>query len=186
MEQDVLDKDLLIENTERQQEHIGFWTRVGASLIDMVVYLPVGGINLYNMYSLKSLPLLFLSSLILIVYKPFMEYRYGATLGKMAVKIKVTNKEYGQLSIQQAVIRDIPALLGQVLSLITSLLLFMNEDFLEATSMLEVSALQNTVLSPVPNYAISIFYCISCVTVAFSASKQALHDMMAGTYVVKA
>lgn len=185
MEQDVLDKDLLIENSEQKHEYAGFWIRVGASFIDMVVYLPIMGLNMYNLYSLKSLPLQLLTTLILVVYKPFMEYRYGATLGKMAVKIKVIDKDSNGLSIQKAVIRNTFSLLGQALSLVTGVLLFTNTEFLEATSMFEVAALQNTVMSPVPNYIVSVVYCISCLTVAFSATKQALHDMLAGTFCVK-
>lgn len=185
MEQDVLDKDLLTENKERQREYAGFWIRVGASFIDMVVYLPVIGINMYNLYFLKSLPLALLATLVLVVYKPFMEYRYGATLGKMAVKVKVVTGDSDQISIQHAVVRNIPALLGNLLSGLTAVLLFSNADFQSASTMFEVAALQNEVMSPVPNYVISIFYCVSCLAVAFNDKKQGLHDMMAGTYCVK-
>jgi uncharacterized RDD family membrane protein YckC len=185
MEQEILDNDLLVQNTERQRVFAGFWERVGASLIDGVVYLPVIGINAYNLYWLKSLPLQLITTLVLLAYKPFMEYRYGASLGKMALKIKVIGKDSDQLTIQQAVIRHLPTALGQILSAITAILLFMNSDFQSASSMFEVAALQNAVMSPIPNYLISTFYLVSCITVAFSASKQAIHDMMAGTFCIK-
>jgi uncharacterized RDD family membrane protein YckC len=185
MENEILDKDLLIENAADKREYAGFWIRVGASLIDLVVYLPVLGVNMYNLYFLKSLPLQLITTFVLLVYKPFMEYRYGATLGKMAVKIKVMDSDSGSITIPQAVIRNLPSLLSQLLSVITAVLLFLEPDFQEASSMMEVAALQKEVMSPIPNYVVSLFYMVSCITVAFSATKQGLHDMMAGTFCVK-
>lgn len=185
MENEVLDRDLLVDKTNTQHEYAGFWIRVGASLIDGVIYLPMLGINMYNLYFLKSLPLQLATTLVLLAYKPFMEYRYGATLGKMAVKIKVVNGDSESITIPQAVIRNIPSLLSQVISVIGAILLFLSPDFQSASSMMEVAALQNQVMSPVPGYVVSVFYLISCITVGVNVNKQGIHDMMAGTFCVK-
>ena len=63
-----------------------FWARFGALLIDGILILIVTvPVTFYNVTHWKT-PLFFiLTSLVTIIYKPFMEYRFGATLGKMAV-----------------------------------------------------------------------------------------------------
>jgi uncharacterized RDD family membrane protein YckC len=185
MENEILDRDLLVEKSTVQHEYAGFWIRVGASLIDLVVYLPVFGVNMYNMYFWKSLPVQLFTTFLLMVYKPFMEYQYGGTLGKMAVSVKVVDGDSHSISITQSVIRNAPSLLSQVVTLIGAMLLFLNPDFQSADSMMEVATLQNEVMSPIPNYIISFFLFVSYITVGLSSKKQGLHDMMAGTYCIK-
>jgi uncharacterized RDD family membrane protein YckC len=184
MENEVLDQDLIVKKNEGERVYVGFWTRVGASLIDFVVYAPVMGINMYNLYSLKNLPLQIATMLVLLIYKPFMEYRYGATLGKMAVKIKVVGADSEEISLTQSCLRNITTLVSQVLAVITTLILFNNQDFLDANSMFEVANIQNNVISPIPNYVISTFYFVSCLAIVGNDKKQALHDMLAKTFCV--
>lgn len=185
MENEVLDQELLIENQASQHQYAGFWIRVGASFIDLLAYSPVLGLNIYNIYFLKNLPVQVATTLLLLVYKPFMEYRYGATLGKMALKIKVIDGNANSITIPQAFIRNAPSIVSQVISLIGAVLLFTNSDFESASSMAEVASLQKEVMSPIPNYLATIFYFISCIVVGTSAKKQGIHDQMAGTYCIK-
>jgi uncharacterized RDD family membrane protein YckC len=186
MENDVLDSNLInsSEVGNEADKWAGFWIRVGASFIDFLVYLPLIGLNFYNVYRLKSLSFQLIIDLILILYKPVMEYKYGATVGKMAVKIKVVNYEFGQISISQAIIRYIPLGLGQLFSIAGTIILFQNPDFLAATTMLDIGTLQKETLAPVLNYITSFISIISCLVVAFSLKKQGLHDMLAKTYCV--
>lgn len=185
MNNDVLDNDLLIEKTETKHQYAGFWIRVGASLIDLVVYLPALGVNMYNLYFLKSLPLQIFTTVVLMVYKPWMEYQYGGTLGKMAVKIKVIRGDSQSITIQQSVIRNAPTLVSQAISLVTGFLLFNHPEFQAASSMLEIANLQNQVMSQNVGFLVSLFYIVSCVAVAFTATKQALHDMLAETFCIR-
>jgi uncharacterized RDD family membrane protein YckC len=185
MEDNILDKDLLVEKNEIQHEYAGFWIRTGASLIDLVVYLPIIGINIYNLNSLKSLPLQIFTTVLLMVYKPWMEFQYGSTLGKMAVRVKVVSRDSDSISIQQAVIRNAPGFASQILAMITTVLLFMHPDFQTVSSMDEVANLEDRVFTSVPEYVITSFYMISCFAVAFNANKQALHDSMAGTFCIR-
>ncbi|MBK8392708.1 MAG: RDD family protein [Saprospiraceae bacterium] len=48
--------------------------------------------------------------ILLMCYKPFMEFQYGATLGKMAVKLKVVNLDFEKITLSQSIIRYIPGL----------------------------------------------------------------------------
>jgi uncharacterized RDD family membrane protein YckC len=184
MEQQILDNDLQMHSDEINHKWAGFWIRVGASLIDVLVFLPFIGLNMHNLYTLKSLPLQLIVSLAFVMYKPFMEYKYGATLGKMGVGIKVVNLEFGKLTLSQSIIRNFPYWLSQLFSIFTTILLYNNPDFQSATSMIDVGTIQNEVASPWINYLISTITLISCIVVAFSAKKQGLHDMIAKTYCI--
>jgi len=184
MENQLLDNELISNEVNLEVKWAGFWIRVGASFIDFFVYLPLVGVNMYNLYMLKSLPLQLLITLTMIFYKPFMEFRYGATLGKMAVKLKVVNKDYNKISLLQAILRFSPWLLGQLFSIYSTILLFQNPGFIDTNSWTEVGTLQNQIISPIYSSLCSFVMIISCVVVGFSNTKQGLHDMIAGTYCI--
>lgn len=184
MENQVIDTDLTISGTEENVKWAGFWIRVGAAFVDFFVYLPLVGLNMYNLYYLKSLPLQLIITLILIFYKPFMEYKYGATIGKMAVKIKVVGDNLEPLTLSQSILRFLPWLLSQVFSLYATVLLFQHPDFSTTSGMTEVGLLQNSIISPSINMILSIFMLVSCIVVAFTEKKQGIHDMIAKTYCI--
>lgn len=184
MEYQVLDNNLTITETNSDVKWAGFWMRVGASFIDFFVYLPLVGLNMYNLYVFKSLPLQLIITLLMILYKPLMEFRYGATLGKMAVKIKVVNKDFEKITLSQSIIRYIPWLIGQVVSVYVTILLFQHPDFISTTGWTEVGYLQREIISPSFNMISSLILLISCIMVGFTNTKQGLHDMIASTYCI--
>ena len=184
MENQVLDNELTINETDSEVKWAGFWIRVGASFVDFAVYLPLIGLNIYKLYVLKSMPLQLFVALLMILYKPLMEYRYGATLGKLAVKIKVVNKDFEKITLPQSVIRYIPWLIGQVFSIYATILLFQHPDFISTKGWIEVGYLQNELVSPAYNMIGSFILIISCIVVGFNKTKQGLNDMIANTYCI--
>jgi len=107
----------------------GFWIRVGASIIDSLIFIPIGILSIWNTYSLKSTVVLILSSLPGLIYKPFMESFFGATLGKMSCKIKVIDDNGKKLSLFNAYIRFFPFLLSAGVTLAGQLILFSSPKF---------------------------------------------------------
>ena len=184
MEPQILDEEIYASAQDTKVEYAGFWIRVGASLIDTLVYLPFIGLSMYNLYFLKNLPLVLFIDIVLLMYKPLMEFKYGATLGKMAVKIKVVNNNLGVLSLGQSFVRFTPYLVSQVVSTIGTVMLFQNPYFLEASGMTEVAALQKEVFPSFVNSLASTFVLVCCIVVAFNGKKQGIHDMMASTYCI--
>ncbi|MBL7932364.1 MAG: RDD family protein [Bacteroidia bacterium] len=182
MEHEILDD---AQSTDQQDaKWAGFWIRVGASLIDVLVYLPFIGLNFYNLYSLKNLPLQLFVDIVFLLYKPLMEYKYGATLGKMAVKIKVVSENFDKITLSQTILRNYPHWLNQILSIFTAFFLFQNPDFQEADSMAAISQVQREIISPFVSSSISFVAIISWIVVAFTSKKQGLHDMIAKTYCI--
>ena len=70
MENQILDQSEAYSDVIK---YASFWERVGASLIDFLIFIPVYGLSYYNSMSIKSLPLAIILSLAYLVYKIYME-----------------------------------------------------------------------------------------------------------------
>jgi uncharacterized RDD family membrane protein YckC len=139
---------------------------------------------MWNTYSLKSTTVLILISLPGLIYKPFMESFYGATLGKMSCKIKVIDNNGNKLSLFGAYVRYFPFLISTGVTLAGQLILFSLPQFQSAESMMEVAqAQQGNYLSPISTI-MSVLVVIECVFAAFTYRKRALHDMLAESFCV--
>ena len=187
MDDHILDDELLNSNGDSKIRMAGFWIRVGAAFVDLVVYLPAMAIYFYNMFYLKSIVIQLIILVLMMAYKPFMEYRYGATFGKMAVNIKVIGTGLNRLSLNQAAVRYIPWLTGSIISIISAFYLFQDQTFLQTSDFIELSAIQSQILPSglnTINYLSSVFLFVSVIVVGFTKEKQGIHDMMANTYCI--
>ena len=162
----------------------GFWIRAGAYIIDIVVFIPIVILSIWNTYSLKSTTALVLISLPGLIYKPCMESFFGATLGKMSCKIKVIDNKGNKLSLFSAYVRFFPFLLSAGITLAGQLILFSSTEFQSAKTMMDMAEAQKSnYLGPIGSI-IGILVIIECVFAAFTNRKRALHDMLAESYCV--
>jgi uncharacterized RDD family membrane protein YckC len=174
--------------TALSQPPAGFWIRVVAALIDYIIVLAPLQVGAFIAFSyVKNLPLFLLLSspgFVYIVYKPLMESRYGATLGKMACGLRVIDQQGRRLSIVAAYVRFLPWLVTAVVHLITLVWVFSLPQFQAVSGFLELGRL--TQQSPVHslNTILGYVFMIDCVTAAFTTRKRAIHDMIAGSYCV--
>jgi uncharacterized RDD family membrane protein YckC len=167
------------------QRPAGFWIRYVALLIDSIVLSPLAVASYFNYFSAKSLPLFLLLSIPALVYKPLMESRYGATLGKMALGLRVIDQHGRRLNIGAAYVRFSPWLALAVVGLITNVWVFSTPQLQTVSGFVEFGQLMQQ--SPV-NLLSNILNCvflIDCVTAAFTYRKRAIHDMIAGSYCVR-
>ena len=172
------------EAIEGYSRPAGFWIRVGANIIDSLIFLPIMILSYWNMFSLKSTVLLVLIGLPGLIYKPFMESFFGATLGKMSCKIKVIGEDGNKLSLLGAYIRFFPFLLAAGVGLASQLILFSTPQFQSVTSWVELGQAQQGSFLDVISYPVNVLVLIDCVFVAFTFRKRALHDMMAESFCV--
>lgn len=172
------------EPMEGYSRPAGFWIRAGASVIDYLIFIPVGILSFWNTYSLKSVAVLVLISLPGLIYKPFMESFFGATLGKMSCKIKVIDDNGKKLSLFNAYIRFFPFLLLGGVGLANQLILFSSPQFESIKSWTELSQAQQGNFLVVISYPAMVLLFIDCIMVAFTFRKRALHDMMADSFCV--
>jgi uncharacterized RDD family membrane protein YckC len=110
----------------------------------------------------------FILSTIPYIYSIFCHFKYGQTIGKAIMKIKVLTVEEIQLSIKHAVLRDCVPLIFLVFGLITSHSL--NEKNFEFTAI---------------DYVSIIWGATEIITMLFNNKRRAIHDFIAGTVVVK-
>src|SRR5690349_6236372 len=104
---EILDERPISDNYAQSVVYAGFWIRLGALFMDGLVLSPVLAAGYFNLLQWKSIPLLIIFTFIQIGYSPFFEYHYGATLGKMALRLKVVNSAYQKINSTEALMRNI-------------------------------------------------------------------------------
>lgn len=178
------DENLKQKKSPEDVRFATFWTRVGASLIDSLIMIPliVGGV--FNMMDFKNLPLYLLLQVAALLYKPWMEGNYGATLGKMAVKIKVVTTDFQDINLQQSLNRYVFYFANSFMGLAGGFLLFIHKDFSETSDFYELAELQAKIGMPEIEQFLSLLVFVSCIFCTFDPLKQTLHDKVAKTYVI--
>ncbi|MEM7572883.1 MAG: RDD family protein [Bacteroidota bacterium] len=181
----TLDEDFIGgEPSLRTVRFAGFGPRLAATLIDFLALIPISGLIAYNAVEIKSLPLLFVLFGLANLYKPFMEWKEGATLGKMAMKIKVVNKDLGPISGEQAFHRYALWIGTMFISVAMEVQLFNAPNFGDMTDYMETREwLQNSSLSTI-NFVYFTFFLIAVGSLVIDERKQGLHDKLARTYCI--
>ena len=172
------------EPMEDYSRPAGFWIRVGAQIIDFLIFIPIVALSLWNTYSLKSTAVLVLIFVPGFIYKPFMESFFGATLGKMACGIKVIDDHGKKLSLFGAYVRYFPFLIQAGVNLAGQLILFSSEQYQSATSFMELSQAQQGNPLSLLSTIVNVLVAIECIVAAFTFRKRALHDMLAESFCV--
>jgi uncharacterized RDD family membrane protein YckC len=156
-----------------------FFPRLVALLIDGFIMLPLGILD--SWFRQAEFPPLFfylwipVSSLVSPIYIIVMHGLYGQTLGKMAMNVKVLDISEEPLKFRQAIIREAPQLAFN-LGVVYLLIAFFPQNFNAENVQTPFSVFAT--LSAVWGLA-------DILTFLFSAKRRALHDLLAGTVVVK-
>src|SRR5450432_2870235 len=102
-----------------QHRYRTFWPRFWAGWIDSLVFIPLSGAD-WLVQQTTSAPAVLalwfvLYTLSFDIYSVALHAKYGQTLGKMAMGVKVLSLSETKLSLRQALLRDIvPILLSSV------------------------------------------------------------------------
>jgi len=176
-----------IEQNSSTVKYAGFWIRFVAVLLDGLILAPITiGFGYFNMISLKSIPLLVLLTIVGLAYKPVMEHMYGATLAKMAFKLKVVGSDFQQASLNTILLRNIFNILPGLVSLIFSIQMFTDPEFLDVTGFQDFAIYSNQIQSSqamsIINFSLMF---IDSIMLGIDEQKRSLHDRIAGTYVIE-
>lgn len=153
----------------------GIGNRFVAIFIDGLLLGPI--FILLNIYTIEyHIYIEIILLLVHIAYKPWMEYQYGATLGKMVMKIRVVNQNFQPITLEQAILRSIIYSISSIYSIVT-LLMFL----LFNIGMVDLLGWNIDYLGGGLRYLFSI----SCLFAHFNEYDETLHDIMAKTYVIK-
>jgi uncharacterized RDD family membrane protein YckC len=91
------------EKKSVEENYAGFWIRFLAALIDTLILATTQQVL---RVSFKKPLLGIFSSVLSFGYAPFMLYQYQATLGKMALGLKVISKDAKKLQVFQVLLRE--------------------------------------------------------------------------------
>jgi uncharacterized RDD family membrane protein YckC len=184
MENSSLDDDML-RQMPQAVHFASFMQRAGAAIVDFLVLLVPIGINMYNTYDMKNMALMLVLNIVMMAYKPFMEWKYGKTVGKMTLNIEVTNMNQGKANLQEILLRNSLGLVIGILGLITTFTVFSQPGFQEVSGFMETSMFQQQhdpigMLSLIP----VLIYLIGLFVMLGHERKQCLHDLIGSTLVL--
>ena len=192
----ITERKLHPENEENRTykviQYAGFWVRLGANLVDMLILMPF----MFLYYYLKSIsweiaviiqtPFFLLFSL----YNIYFLGRRGQTLGKMALRIKVTCLDGSPIGFRHAVLRHAVDLFFGVLLQISGMiaLLSVSKTAFEMSGWRETNKLLCDA-TPVwgfwASHAEAGWFFSEVIVLLFNKKKRAIHDFIAGTLVIK-
>ena len=184
---DAAQEDLLnIDELKIRYTYGRFWSRFWALLLDGLILAILVPLVTYNSTTLRSGIVLIVVSCIQIAYKPFFEYAYGATPGKMGLKLRVVNYQYGKASFNEIFLRNIFSITA---GLITTALKLYNFYFLssgQASVYLNDSFIGGaTFMAEFAWIIILIIYLVDLGFLLTSPDSRSLHDRIGKTYVIK-
>ncbi|MDO6497010.1 RDD family protein [Photobacterium sanguinicancri] len=172
--------------------YAGYWKRFGAGCIDGIVLIPI--FILFDSIESSSkeiaLFMVFPSAGMFLLYNIYFHGRWGATLGKMAMKIKVVKWfDESDISYKESVLRFSVDL---VFALIVAISNFMVINALSADEYMAINLLDKGEFfytnSPSWMFYVNILSFLWMVSELFillcNEKKRALHDFIAGTVVI--
>jgi len=157
-----------------------FWKRIIATLIDGLVFLPMIILNFWIVDAEVSDRIYFVVALVEAIfgigYSVLLHWKYGQTLGKMVVKVRVLDISEKPINFWQALLRDVAYITDGVLYLAVMLTLF--EVGYSRTMLFESIGLYLSI-------PILVWLAIDTVVCIKNRKYRALHDFIAGTVVVR-
>ncbi|OME72307.1 hypothetical protein BSK65_08015 [Paenibacillus odorifer] len=164
-----------------QEDFIGFWKRVLATILDLLIIL-IPAVIVYWIFNSLAVSLhseipIILEYIFFVVFDVFMIVRFGGTPGKLILKMKIVNQQGNIPTLKEALIRNIFRIMSTIFSMIVGVSLY---DLTVISTTLNLWAPLATDLSKI----LGLIMLVDYLFVAFTPRKRALHDMMAGTYVV--
>jgi uncharacterized RDD family membrane protein YckC len=175
-----------------KMQYAGFWPRLAAGFIDFMVFIPVIALYLWlrslswEVAAIITIPNAFLYSL----YNIYFHGRWGQTIGKMAVRIRVVLINGSAITLRNAFMRHsvdfVFSMLSSVAWMIT--VLSISKATFESMAPSESAAI---IVNARPAWGVwveelSFIWVLSeLVVLLFNKKKRAIHDFIAGTVVTR-
>ncbi len=172
-------------------KYAGFWRRAAALFVDSIVTSPLIFLIMWTQTNNISLYAVIIIPITIIgwIYNGYFLKRWGATIGKMVLKIKVTGLGGEALSYKQIFYRYVVYFGLPALSLVCFLYLYKDMDVASFDS-LDTKAKVDYIKTNAPpmqswiNLGINLWFWGEFLVLIFNKRKRAIHDFMAGTVVV--
>jgi uncharacterized RDD family membrane protein YckC len=172
--------------------YAGFWVRVAAKLLDLIILLPVIGLVFYVKSLSKSacLDIMIPNLLFGLAFEVVLVKIYGGTPGKLILGLKIIKKNSDSIdwksSFYRYSVEFIIAVLGIYVMFLT--LNLIDDSTYASLGFLKRSQLMSTI-NPIPtkiqswtNFA---WVFIGAIVLISNSRKRTTHDFIAGTVVIK-
>lgn len=184
--------DFLPIKKDGHKVYAGFWKRFGAAVVDLLVFIPLIFIFTYLEGISIGIAMItvIISSTLSSMYTIYFHYRFGATLGKMAVGIKVTLPNGSTIGLKQAILRssvDLGFALFIIIAEVTALSKVDPEQYLSAGWLKR----SEYIIPLLPAWYVivrggfHVWYWSELLVLLFNKRKRAIHDFIAGTVVIQ-
>jgi uncharacterized RDD family membrane protein YckC len=164
----------------RNNKYLTFWPRFWAPAIDeIVLWLPTSLVPyiIYRIFALESnsINILYASeNIIYFLYSIYFHGSYGATVGKMATKVKVVDAITEEpITFKKAFIRDSIPL---ILSIVIVIYIPLSEEGISNADIKSHIFL---------HFIVWFWFLAEVITMLTNDKRRALHDYIAGTVVIR-
>ncbi|NQT82120.1 RDD family protein [bacterium] len=169
----------------------GFWKRFAAGLVDFLVLLPFYALRwwLDSISVSTALSVVVPFSSLYFAYNIYFHGRWGQTVGKMAVGIRVVKVSGERISWREAFLRNAVDVGFAVLTIISSVIALLNfpeEEYLglgRSERLERLNSLRPACLDWVV-WASMVWVSSEVVVLLFNKKRRAIHDFIAGTVVI--
>lgn len=174
-----------------KQVYAGFWLRFGAAMIDLVFLIPLGLAFAYLHKFSFSLAIAFapVSAFLFSVYNIYFNAKFGGTIGKLAVGIRVTRPDGSWIGWREAWLRSCidVALAAAWMTVEIYALMKVNVQTYLSSGVFERMELLESLYPAWCSYIerVGDVWCWSeLVVLLLNRRRRALHDFIAGTVVI--
>lgn len=172
--------------------YAGFWPRLGAIVVDTVVLAPIIVLSFWTFSESRTIALSLEIPIALLfpLYNIYFVGRWGQTLGKMALGIKVVAVDGASAGYARAFYRhavDLAFSLAMSASTLYALMTVTNREFelLTFDARLELLTATTGSWSDMLNWLLIAWTLSELVVLLFNEKRRAIHDYIAGTVVVR-
>ncbi len=159
-----------------------FWPRFWAALVDCLIWLPLVFIDFWIDEIIRTPALqviwLVISTLSYYIYSVCMHAKYGQTIGKMALGVKVLDVSESKLSFPQAVLRDCVPIVFSLLMIFADLPRTFAGESRDSDG-------EMGLLTEFGMYGIPLWVFVLLVSVMTNAKRRGVHDHIARSVVVR-
>ncbi len=171
------------------RKYATFWPRFWTPFVDGCILWPVGFVTSLLLFWQSSpafsVMLALFSNVVGITYAVWMHTRYGQTVGKMACRVRVVDhRTEGPLSVRQAAIRECVPLVSN-LGMLGYGLYLVGSGSLTGDAWEHPDRVMNLRLVGALAAMPALWFLVEMITMFSNRKRRALHDLIAGTVVVR-
>jgi len=181
-------EQIKLNDNPQEPVYAAFGHRLGAAFLDALILSPLHfGLTYCCLLYVKSYLLSLVPVTIGIIYKCYMEKKYGATFGKKIIGIKVVTEDLQALPDKAVYIRNYSYFVSFVLALFTHYILYSTPGFESVTTYMEAIKIQNDmpIVLKMIGYISGLLFFVDCLLMLNFSKNQTLHDRWAKTVVIK-